>query len=523
MTPNHMKYFNKLILRYVSSAAIIASPANLHAASVDHISQYGITWTFQGNHESGQFANGDYWVVGPVSIIAIDPPSVEQIGTTTLTGFTPGGSDPEPRTMNGSMLNPMTGGTFGGGYVINKYTQQGYDNAMYRWEPQGGKLSPRFYDPELNVALGVNPAHPLILQPDSSLISTISHESGKRPQLKTAAILTVLASVPPDNGATSFRPPYVGTNKPLYSTKNLRKDRLPSLPLVDSMPDLNQMIEQFQRPWIDYFCHISDGTQYTSPTENMPGYGREYSQAVGKASLLLMLNEKDFTSRYGQNKDALLIRFVQLGIDLFHVTENGGYWVTNGGLNQGRKWPIIFAGLMLNNERMHTIGSRSKEMPCWGFQEDGQTSYLSQADVEITNSPQWAPDKRATLERYEKSDIGLPEWNIGGFGPNSDGPVNLNKAYSAIYRPISGMSYPGLILPALLMGQKVAWNHNALFDYTERWITWTETQNDPLVPEWQKNDKTQFVFGGPFQQAMWEAYRSKADDIANALQAKMKN
>ena len=489
------------------------------ASAVSTISQYGIAWTFQGKPVSGQFANGDYWVVGPVRIIRINPPSVEQIGTTTLTNFTLGGSNPKPRTMNGSMLNPMTGGAFGVAPKPGKDKRQGYDSEMYAWDPDAGRMyaPDDFYDAKLNVALGVNPAHPLLLQPDSSLISSISYESGKRPQLKAAAILTVLGSAPPDNGSTSFRPPYVGTNKPQYSIKTLRKDRLPNLPLVSSMPDLKAVIAQFQRPWIDHFSHHSDGTQYTSPSENMPAYGREYCMAVGTASLLLMLKEDDLAAKYGENKDRLLIRFVQLGIDLYHVTENGGYWMGNGGLNHGRKWPIIFAGLMLDNERMCTIGSRSKQMPYWGFAEDGQTKYIDQADVEMTHSPQWAPDKRSTLEMYEKSDIGLPEWNVGGFAPGLDGAVTMNKAYSATYRPINGMSYPGIILSALLMGQKTAWNHDALFDYTDRFVTWT-LRIRSIDPIKARDDyyKALYVYGGAMQQAMWEAYRAKVDEIGRS-------
>jgi hypothetical protein len=37
------------------------------------ISQYGITWTFQKPARVGQFVNGDWYVVGPVTIEAIDP------------------------------------------------------------------------------------------------------------------------------------------------------------------------------------------------------------------------------------------------------------------------------------------------------------------------------------------------------------------------------------------------------------------------------------------------------------------
>ncbi|RXF54714.1 hypothetical protein EG867_16720, partial [Enterococcus faecalis] len=37
------------------------------------VSQYGITWNFDGDYPVGQYANGDYWVVGPVRIISITP------------------------------------------------------------------------------------------------------------------------------------------------------------------------------------------------------------------------------------------------------------------------------------------------------------------------------------------------------------------------------------------------------------------------------------------------------------------
>ena len=486
-------------MRYLSSltAILFAGVLSLQAETVSQLSQYGITWTFSGQYKSGQFANGEYWVVGPVSVIGINPPSVEISGTTSLAGFTPGGTNPLPRTMNGSMLNPVTPSTPG---------MQGFDSDVYCWQPTRGKMYPPKYNAALNVALGVDADHPLVLSPDSSLVSSISFENGGRPQLRAAAVLTVLAGVPPDNGATVFRPPYSGASKPLYSTKNLRKDLLPNLPLVASMPAMSAVISQFQRPWIDHFGHIGDGTQYSSPSENMPNYGREYSIAVGNAGLLLMLNEDALVSKYGQNKDALLIRFVQLGIDLYYITENKGYWWGLGGLNQGRKWPIIFAGLMLDNESMTTIGSRSKEMRFWGFAEDGQTKYISQTEVDMTHSTKWAPDKRAAqLIPYEVSDIGLAEWCVGGFAPGLR-LTDMNKVFNTPYRDINGMSYPGLILPALLMGQKAAWRHDALFDYTDRYVSWAPTQKT-----YTDSEKSIYVYGGAFQRAMWEAYRGSVD------------
>src|SRR5260221_542570 len=58
------------------------------------------------------------------------------------------------------------------------------------------------------------------------------------PCLQTIAVLTVVDSVPADNGATLFRPPYVGADKPAFSISTLRTDLLPALAPVGSPPAL---------------------------------------------------------------------------------------------------------------------------------------------------------------------------------------------------------------------------------------------------------------------------------------------
>ena len=40
---------------------------------VPSVSQYGITWTFEKPARAGRFVNGDWYVVGPVTVKAIDP------------------------------------------------------------------------------------------------------------------------------------------------------------------------------------------------------------------------------------------------------------------------------------------------------------------------------------------------------------------------------------------------------------------------------------------------------------------
>ena len=62
------------------------------------VTQYGITWTFENPARVGQFVNGDWYVVGAVTVVGMGPKPVY-----------------EPNAVrNGSMLNPPA---YGGGEV----------------------------------------------------------------------------------------------------------------------------------------------------------------------------------------------------------------------------------------------------------------------------------------------------------------------------------------------------------------------------------------------------------------------
>ena len=37
------------------------------------VSQYGITWTFDEPRRVGRFVNGDWWVMGPVTVVRVTP------------------------------------------------------------------------------------------------------------------------------------------------------------------------------------------------------------------------------------------------------------------------------------------------------------------------------------------------------------------------------------------------------------------------------------------------------------------
>jgi len=436
------------------------------AVQQNQISQFGITWTFDKDYTVGQFANGDYWVVGPVTIIRIQPASVELNG----------------RTINGSMVNPSP-----------KLGQtQGYDSAAY-----GRYARPGNYDPSLNVARpnseDLSKNNPLVLKPDCSLVSTESTlQANDSTQLKAAAVLTILGSPAKDG---SFRPPYSGTDKTVrFNKEQLDYSLLASLEPVPGCPGLAEVERYFERPWIDHVPTWPASSLH--PVDNMPAYGREISTQIGVGALVLHLNFSN------ARKEKLLVRFVQLGIDLYGIVCDGGEknWIANGGHGSGRKWPILFAGLVLNDPNMKNIGRT--DIPDYDpahpeyvhFGEDDQTFYVTEADVEATHGPLWGPDRRdAQKIPYEQEDIGLPEWGI----VHADGPERSNKFWVTAYRQVSSPGWGGFVLAAHIMKAKDLWNHNALFDYKDRYMQ--------IEDKWRQTSR--------FVLSMWDAYRKNYDAV----------
>lgn len=433
------------------------------------VRQFEITWTFDKEYTVGQFANGDFWVIGPVAIIGIDPPSTPVSG----------------RIMNGSMLNPDP-----------KVIRQGYDNAMGNNE----------YDANLNVAYNCSSTNPLVLSPHSSLMSTISVASaGVIPQLDRAAVLTVLPAAPPSG---SLRPAYCGTDKTIkFNKSQLDYSLLRSLPPVESTPPLSTLEGYVAAPWLDH----QQGwvARYQHPRKNMPDYGVGMHSQIDNIALALHLNWTN------AQKERLLVRFVQLGIDLYGIASNGGTWnwMGAGGHGGGRKWPILFAGMVLNDPAMKGIGAKSGDYLYQNghgpghcapdyvhFGEDDQTFYVTQADVDATHSSQWHPDSRDTVRTpYETSDIGLPEWGIY----HATDIYTANKWLSTMYRNVAGPALHGTALAALLTpGAKALWNHDAYFDYCDRWHTlpW-----DGSFPHYLSQDG--------FQSYMWWAYRKDCGPV----------
>jgi hypothetical protein len=446
-------------------AAAQGAEAQAAPAARQEIVQYGITWRFDRPVRSGQFITGDWWVVGPVTVVGITPAPGPASGEAAAEfrknrwGDTSLRND--DRMRNGSAV------------VLQCSGGQGYDSRSDS------------YDPKLSLSL------PYTLEPNRSLVSTISNptlpvanfvqalmwQSEKQCEnvLNTAAVLTCLAAEPP---ADAFRPPYGGTEKPIYRASDLEWDLLLHLEPAGNVPPWEDFERYFQRPWLDDL--MSWTQQQVNPNENQTNYGREASRVISIASLMVHLNVPR------ERKGKLVIGLVQRGIDLSGLAKIGGYWNEGGGHSSGRKWPILFASLMLGKPELRDLPETAV------FQEDTQTYYgkgwFGQTALwqMITHHGPRQPYEEKPPEQWERWD-------------------RTSEGYRLC---CTAVSWTGTALAARLMKAIPIWKHDAFFDYCDRWMRpddpYEAARGDHRRP---RMETTSF---DPFVDAMWRAYRDTA-------------
>ncbi|MBN1960579.1 MAG: chitobiase/beta-hexosaminidase C-terminal domain-containing protein [Deltaproteobacteria bacterium] len=464
------------------------------------IEQYGVTWTFDKPMPVGKFINGDWYVVGQATIIDIDPPplfgqQVVDAGWTLIEcPRGPGGKRegegylskchinevidwPNQWARNGSMINPCC-------------RTAAYDSRL-------GFVGD-YYHPE-------NFKKPIItLNPGDSLVSTKSrplepeynmeeknYSYYVRP-IDTAPILTCVATPqPPDAFRPSYAPPPANdpTKSHVYLARNLKRELLSSLPLPDNAPDIEEWIRKFQQPWLD---HIPFGKE--APYDHMPSYGQWFVWAVSKAALMLHLNYPQL------QKERLLINYIQVGIDLWGLVNSGARteWQAIGGCHSGRKWPIIFAGMMLEDKDMQTLAGAI-------FSED-QHYYFA---------PTWSGENVAfqshITQLESRTDTRYPStWTRDGHDANSyEYKLCCTNPYMS-----------GQALAARMMKAEPLWNHASFFAYADRWrMADLQSIKDTIVKytgnlfaTWITTKTTineLYKFSDPFEKYMWETYRYK--------------
>jgi len=388
---------------------------------VDEITQYGITWTFSTDVTAGQFVNGDWWVLDEGSGV-------------TVSSVSPGTSGGR----NGSMINPEVG------------TDQGFDDRA-----SGGT-----YDSGLNVSF------PLSLEGGDALLSSISRasESGdwdganidSKAKLNTVAVLTIVDSVPP---ADAFRPSYMDRSQTIYRASDIDYESIPELDTAgitfESGVDLEYCERGLERPWMLF---ISDWMgRDLHPHQNQKGYHREVGKFLSKATLMLVTDLED--------KETLINRYVQLGIDYYYVGIQGygdsTYYVA----------PVVIAGHFLDDSDMMDafINDDILSMPrdyadfyYYADRNDTTTSSIVPAGETWSGHTVFFRNNLAINRGYEH--LHPSEWYLTSKGEDEafkDEDYRIGQ---------DSKQHVGMILAAMILDLQTEWDHNATFDYMDRWM-----------------------------------------------------
>ena len=406
--------------RAVLAAFILAGPAALIANGANVVSHQGVTWTFSSDRPTGQFANGEPWVVGPVTVTSISPNPSQSV-----TGV-----------QNGSMKNPIAG------------ARQGFENNAITNIPEVT------YDPSLNVALQL----PLTLAGNDSLVSSITMPANAYPNyIDTICVLTVLTSAPPEG---SFRPGFYGSNHAVrFNKSQINYGVLKNLGAVAGAPTKAQIEAKLPPlPWFEWHKHQAAGLYNAwrniaagNGGDGKPStYGREIAYKWGDVALWLQLANSQ------ADKEKAMIQTIQCGIDIHSYATNGGGFYHDGGHKCGRKFPVFLAAVALNDPTLLQFVANPDV-----FQEDMNTFFVTQADINRSrNDPAAA---------YTSSQFGMPEWGIRHRWEPERDDSRWPAPPGVYYRHVVWPAMAGAVLAADLMGRKDAWGHPAIFAYNDRY------------------------------------------------------
>lgn len=406
----------------------------LHASAV---SQYGVTWTFDQPYPVGQFVNGDWWVVGPLTISAMHPQNLDG--------------------MHGWLVNPA---------IENK---QAYDFRLNN------------YDSSLT------PALPYRAMPGDSIIKveSVPYVDGTwsdcaawyKHCILRAAVLTVVAEPPPPD---SFRPPYTGSLKEFFLSRNLRSELLPALPATPRTPTREAIESRVAMARLDYSSSSVSQGNY-NPYYAYPGganWGADVARSNAEMFYWLAL---DFPL---SEKLPTLQQLVQLGIDLYGNRKFvGTKWVHGGGGNgAGRLLPIVFAAMMLDAPEIQQVLDEAVVDLDYGntFWESEMYKKSPHSEAVLWgNAAPWFSQR--TYWKGLAIDEGFHRHGRDPYG-YIDGGTLPGRSYQA------GTSLPTKYQALVLhlypeMKQRWPENEIKIINYADRWSAYgTHSQPDPCAP-----------------------------------------
>jgi hypothetical protein len=370
----------------------------------------GRTIGFQFNCDGGacacgRFANDhDYWVAPPnpdgaVTITRMTPDSVG-IGTSNL--------------RHGAQLDPQNMADQG-------FHGEGVAHVM---------ISPT-HARTLRVPVTVNAkslGRPAVIQ--KSISNDERCNTRDRVCLDYVETLTVLERPPGD----VFRPPFYGTEKPMYPASSIDLSILPNLERVGSSMSWDEALAHVRHVWPAEYVSAQTGRQGMRARVNYGGVGRGYDGYVHvpQTRALMMLTAAPTNATDAAKKAQLARHIIQRGIDLYYIHKNGGdrdygmirntaagcgAWPALGGFNSNKLVPIVLAANLLGDTdwlaKINATLSTPEGRDCFA-----ETSFIQPAQGIGKNIPLFGHMNTRAITRF--CDNGSNN-NCGSGWPSFDG------------------------------------------------------------------------------------------------------
>ncbi len=399
-----------------------------------------ITWQFNCNGRPckyGQFVTGDYWVV-PIDDLNANTTHV------TLTNILPASSTDDVGALltNGAEINPVFDEYQG---IISSYgTYLASRNIMNQL--------PYLVSPGSSIFKG-------IVSATTTATNTPVLSNAKCRQapgcVVSSAVLTVLSSIPTDNGLSVFRPPFYGTWKPLFSTYNVKPERLPSSSVISSELGVSFLSEvtRIKNTWSVPQYELgtfSDGFRDLVPAYAMSNYAAIHANAYNYDVLLM------FGSEYVLDKLPAIYSLMQRGIDKYGMFVDDVAFGSGAGQRLGKKPPIVFFASLYDDQtvidNIRVVAASTTVEARNVFQED------SQIKVGVGGVPIWGDTDNGGEDDYWKRYF--LEWKSqnGRTNAGSDANGAMLDPYGYIDGPPggpvptlgSGRTYQPVSSPALM-------------------------------------------------------------------------
>jgi len=426
---------------------LLALTPFLNGATTTSITQAGVTFNFSNAVTFGQFVTGEYWVADAGSGVEI---------SSITPAFSSGDED------NGWEVNPAVDAS------------QGFD---------GGAVG---------YSAGLVPSLPYTASAGESIVKAVSAAVEAQPYLDTVVVLTVLASAPSDgaDGANTFRPPYMGTDKTQYTTSDVNWSKLPSLSSagVTNIPTLATVAAYWDAAtngiWHD--IHTSQARDLRPSDAIDDDYYPSQQPKIFDTAMRLMLDDSQ------ANKETTMYRFLNHCLDRLFAMKQG-YTTADQGHNPGHRfqagWAAAFFDLDSDLTTLAALTGRHAEKYIYenvnGVAVWGETS----TEAQYWNYIMGLGGSRSRKDPYAYID--------GGDLDDQSGGASVGGAR---YQIVTAQSFKAQVLGANLVPdiQKAykSGHWGTVDEYARRWVdvgVWATP--DPVAPYDGNNSNYSITYG----------------------------